>query len=51
VDVVRDGGVTEFGVSSTVVDLSGGVPRLLREGVVSFEPVLEFWDLCVGRGR
>ena len=51
VDVVLDGGVTEFGVSSTVVDLSGGVPRLLREGVVSFEPVLEFWDLCVGRGR
>jgi L-threonylcarbamoyladenylate synthase len=47
VDMVLDGGVAEFGVSSTVVDLTGGVPRLLRRGVVSFDRVLEFWDVCV----
>jgi len=48
VDVFLDGGVVEFGVSSTVVDLSCGVPGLLREGVVGFECVLGFWNLCVG---
>ncbi len=44
VDMVLDGGSVEFGVSSTVVDLSGDVPRLLRRGAVGFDCILQFWN-------
>jgi L-threonylcarbamoyladenylate synthase len=35
VDLVVDGGPTPGGLESTVVDLTGGAPRLLREGAIS----------------
>jgi L-threonylcarbamoyladenylate synthase len=35
VDIVIDGGPAPLGVESTVVDLRGDVPRLLREGAIS----------------
>ncbi|MDZ7679079.1 MAG: L-threonylcarbamoyladenylate synthase [Acidimicrobiales bacterium] len=35
VDLVLDGGPCEVGVESTIVDLSGGVPVVLRQGGVS----------------
>ena len=35
VDVVLDGGPTAVGIESTVLDLSGETPRLLRPGMVS----------------
>jgi L-threonylcarbamoyladenylate synthase len=47
VDVVLDGGVTELGVSSTVLDLSGGEVKVLRSGCVSLEDVLKFLGRCV----
>ncbi|HUS83310.1 MAG TPA: L-threonylcarbamoyladenylate synthase [Dehalococcoidia bacterium] len=37
VDIVIDGGPCPLGVESTVVDLRGKTPRLLREGAVSRE--------------
>lgn len=37
VDVVLDGGACRVGVESTVVDVRGGVPVLLREGSVTRE--------------
>jgi L-threonylcarbamoyladenylate synthase len=37
IDVVVDGGPTTLGLESTVVDLSGRVPRLLRPGGVTLE--------------
>jgi L-threonylcarbamoyladenylate synthase len=37
VSLVIDGGRSEGGVESTVIDLSGGAPALLREGAVSRE--------------
>ena len=37
VDVVLDGGPTDVGIESTIVDLSGGAPVLLRPGRVSRE--------------
>lgn len=40
VDLVIDGGRTEVGVESTVLDVSGGLPLLLRPGGVGLE-VLE----------
>jgi L-threonylcarbamoyladenylate synthase len=35
VDVVLDGGPTTVGIESTVVDLTGAVPRVLRPGMIS----------------
>jgi len=37
VDIVIDGGPCPLGVESTVVDLRGKTPRLLREGAISRE--------------
>jgi len=47
VDVILDGGVTELGGSSTVLDLSGGKVKVLRKGCVSLEDVLESLGKCV----
>lgn len=35
VDVLLDGGAAQVGIESTVVDLTGPVPRLLRPGMIS----------------
>jgi L-threonylcarbamoyladenylate synthase len=40
VDIVLDGGVSKLGVSSTVVDLTCKEPKILREGAVSVEEIL-----------
>ncbi len=37
IDVIVDGGTTELGIESTVLDLTGGIPRILRPGVVTLE--------------
>jgi L-threonylcarbamoyladenylate synthase len=37
VDLILDGGVTPWGIESTVLDLSGAAPRLLRHGAVSLD--------------
>ena len=37
IDLVVDGGATEVGVESTVLDLSGDVPTILRPGAISIE--------------
>jgi L-threonylcarbamoyladenylate synthase len=39
VDFIIDGGRTALGVESTVLDLSGGIPRILRPGGVSRESI------------
>lgn len=41
IDAVVDGGPCRVGVESTIVDLSGGVPRLLRPGGVTPEQLRE----------
>ncbi len=40
---VFDGGVSLHGVASTVVDFTGNIPRLLRQGVIEFEEVVTTW--------
>ena len=35
VDILLDGGNAQVGIESTVVDLTGAVPRLLRPGMIS----------------
>jgi L-threonylcarbamoyladenylate synthase len=37
IDLIVDGGATQVGVESTVLDLSGDVPTILRPGAVSLE--------------
>jgi L-threonylcarbamoyladenylate synthase len=41
VGLVLDGGPSEVGLESTILDLSGGVPRLLRPGGVSREALAQ----------
>nr|WP_209044294.1 L-threonylcarbamoyladenylate synthase [Brevibacterium marinum] len=41
VDIYIDGGVRSSGVSSTIVDLTADVPRIVREGPVSTEDLRE----------
>lgn len=41
VDVVLDGGATGHGKPSTVVDLSSGTPKILRDGPISFKQIMD----------
>ncbi len=41
VNVYLDGGLAEHGVASTIVDLTGDVPRVLREGAVTTARISE----------
>lgn len=41
VDIYVDGGVRETGMSSTIIDLSGDVPRILRRGPITAEALRE----------
>ena len=41
VNVYLDGGETPVGVASTIIDLSGSHPKILREGAISAERVAE----------
>jgi L-threonylcarbamoyladenylate synthase len=42
IDVILDGGDAPGGLASTIVDVTGEEPRLIREGPVPFARVLEF---------
>jgi L-threonylcarbamoyladenylate synthase len=54
VDMVLDGGPTQVGVESTVIDLTGAAPRMLRPGGVALEtlramlPGLEYQPRYLG---
>lgn len=39
VDLIIDGGATTVGIESTVVDVTGAIPRILRPGMVSLSEV------------
>jgi len=39
VDIILDGGSCQFGLESTVLDISGGQPRILRPGAVTKESI------------
>ena len=44
VDKVITAGPEPKGIASTVIDITGGEPKLLRQGVISFESILEAWE-------
>ncbi|MDR3301497.1 MAG: threonylcarbamoyl-AMP synthase, partial [Spirochaetaceae bacterium] len=46
IDIILDGGPPEIGVESTVLDLTGAAPRILRPGGVSWEEIA----CCLGWG-
>ena len=51
VDMVIDGGRADFGIESTVIDLSGQKPQILRPGAVTLEQVQELLpSACYGGG-
>jgi tRNA A37 threonylcarbamoyladenosine synthetase subunit TsaC/SUA5/YrdC len=49
-DVVLKGGATRYRGESTVVDLSGPTPRLVREGVVTRDEIETFLGCACGAG-
>lgn len=49
VDLVIDGGRTPGGAPSTIVDLTGPAPRVLREGAVPSERLRRSWDGAASR--
>lgn len=44
ISLILDGGATQGGAPSTVVDLRGASPKLIREGAFSFERVVRAWE-------
>ena len=50
IDLVLDGGATQVGVESTVLDLSGDVPTVLRPGAVTLEMLRPLLPLVRVRG-
>jgi L-threonylcarbamoyladenylate synthase len=51
VDIILDGGVTPGKGASTVLDVSGDPPRILREGMVSRTRIQAFIDLPDADGK
>ncbi|MEL6406348.1 MAG: L-threonylcarbamoyladenylate synthase [Chloroflexota bacterium] len=51
VDVVLDGGNTDIGVESSIVDLTGSVPTLLRPGGISLEELRRYIPSLAFRPR
>lgn len=41
IDMLIDGGTCPVGVASTVVDMTGDVPKILREGVITAEMIAQ----------
>lgn len=41
VEVILDGGQCQFGISSTIIDLTSSEPKILRHGAIEAEKILE----------
>jgi len=48
VDVILDGGACDVGIESTIVDLSSGIPRLLRPGGIARDELEAVMHAAVG---
>ncbi len=46
IDMILDGGACDVGVESTVVDMSGDVPRILRPGGITQEMIADVCGAC-----
>jgi L-threonylcarbamoyladenylate synthase len=45
VDLVLDAGPLAGGSGSTIVDVTGSTPKILREGIVPVEEIKRIWDI------
>jgi L-threonylcarbamoyladenylate synthase len=50
VDLIIDGGPTHVGIESTVVDVTGGVPRILRPGMIARDEIARVAGAAEARG-
>ncbi len=51
VDYIIDGGSSEVGLESTVVDVSGDIPEILRPGKITYEELKEIVpDIIINKG-
>ena len=51
VDYIIDGGASEVGLESTVVDVSGDVPEILRPGKITYEELKDIVpDIIINKG-
>ena len=41
VEIILDGGQCQFGVSSTIIDMTSGAPKILRHGAIPAERILQ----------
>ncbi|MBR3747167.1 MAG: Sua5/YciO/YrdC/YwlC family protein, partial [Selenomonadaceae bacterium] len=41
VEIILDGGQCQFGISSTIIDLSTAEPKILRHGAIPDEKIME----------
>ena len=46
IDMILDGGSTDIGVESTIIDMTGGVPCILRPGAITEEQVRDLLGVC-----
>jgi L-threonylcarbamoyladenylate synthase len=51
VDIILDGGTTEVGLESTVLDLTEWPPRLLRPGMISVEQIEAVLGVTIAQGQ
>lgn len=45
VDIILDGGTTQIGVSSTILDLTGKKPKIIREGYLSEKDLIPLLNM------
>ena len=50
IDMIVDGGATDVGVESTVVDLTGEVPEMLRPGAIGIDALRRVAPAAIARG-
>lgn len=43
VDLILDGGSVQDSTPSTVVDCTGPIPEILRQGIITYQEILETW--------
>ncbi|MDD6213477.1 MAG: L-threonylcarbamoyladenylate synthase [Clostridiales bacterium] len=46
IDMILDGGPVEIGLESTIIDVSGSVPMILRPGYISQEQIRDLLGAC-----
>lgn len=46
VDLIIDGGECPGGIESTIIDVTGDIPEIVREGAIEKECILKVWNIA-----